>query len=214
LQKSLQRYDEFPSIGFLDSGRQGIKQGAFMVRGKRIGIAALTVSVLLAAGCNTATKPTKENFTLALNTYYSAHDECLFRHSLHFPYEVSTQNDANNERPGLEALAKAQMLSREEEKGIKAVRYTLTAAGSRASGRFCYGHRQVTTVDDFTPPAKASTGFVETLVSYHYVIKDAPVWAKDDDVKKAFPKMAADLGGQGQDKTTLAQTMAGWQVPE
>jgi len=168
----------------------------------------------LLAGCNTAAKPTKENFQTALNAYYSAHDECLYRHSLHFPYEVNTQSDPDHERLRLDALAKAQMLSSEEEKAIKAIRYTMTPAGTRATGRFCYGHREVTSIDDFTPPAKAANGFPETLVSYHYVIKDAPVWAQDDDVKKAFPKMASDLAGQGQDKATLAQTMAGWQVPE
>lgn len=185
-----------------------------MARRTHTGVAALVASVLLFSGCNTETKPTKENFTKALNAYYLAHDECLFRHSLRFPYEVSTQNDANHERPGLEALANAQMLSRQEDKSIKAVRYSMTPAGTRATGRFCYGHREVASIDDFTPPAKAASGFPETLVTYHYIIKDVPVWAHDDDVKKAFPKMSTDLAGQAQDKATLAQTLAGWQVPE
>ncbi len=183
-----------------------------MVRGKRCAAVVLGLGLVL-GGCNTAVKPTKENFTAALNKYYSQHDECLFRHTLHFPYEVSTQNDPEHERPGLEALANAQMLSRQEDRSIKAVRFSLTPAGSRASGRFCYGHREVTSIDDFTPPAKAN-GFLETLVTYHYHVKDVPVWAQSAEVKKAFPKMSTDLSGDAQDKATLAQTMAGWQVPE
>jgi hypothetical protein len=72
----------------------------------------------------------------------------------------------------------------------------------------------VSSIDSFTPPAKGASGFPESKVSYHYTIEDVPVWAKSADVEGAFPKMAAAISGSGTAEITLAQTLAGWQVPE
>jgi hypothetical protein len=93
-------------------------------------------------------------------------------------------------------------------------RYTLTPLGERVATRFCYGHRVVKSVDAFTPPAKQPNGFTQTNVSYHYSMMDAPVWAKTDAMKAAFPKMAASLSDDANDQMTLATVGAGWQVPQ
>ena len=77
----------------------------------------------------------------------------------------------------------------EREAAIHASRYSVTQGGERAAPRFCYGHRSVTAIDSFTPPAQAN-GFPETQVSYRYEIKDVPVWAKTPEVQAAFPEMA------------------------
>jgi hypothetical protein len=113
----------------------------------------------------------------------------------------------------LDALAAEQLLSVEQERQLHVSRYTTTDAGARVAPRFCYGHRIVSSIDSFTPPAQAN-GFPETQVTYHYTLQDVPVWAKSDAMRAAFPAMALATSGNASDKATLAGTMAGWQVPD
>ena len=94
------------------------------------------------------------------------------------------------------------------EYDIHASRYTPTDAGARVAPRFCYGHRDVTSIDSYTPPAPAN-GFPETQVIYHYAMQDIPVWAKSDAMRAAFPDMARKTSGTASDRATLAGTMTG-----
>ena len=112
--------------------------------------------ILLAAGCSSKTKPTNENFMAGLNAYYATHDDCLFPSALKFPYEVSPSANAKEDKKRMDALTDAGLMKREEDKSIHVDVYSLTAAGTRAGGRFCYGHRQIVSIDSFTPPAKSS----------------------------------------------------------
>jgi hypothetical protein len=102
---------------------------------------------------------------------------------------------------------------RATEPAIHASRYTVTPIGARFAPRFCYGHREVSQIVSSTPPAQAD-GFVETKVTFTYTVKDVPVWAKSAAVLAAFPAMAQATANGGTASRTLAQTMAGWQVPE
>jgi hypothetical protein len=191
-------------------------EGARYMRklGKWMGHAAAGgVLAMMFAGCNTALKPTNENFVKALNVYYSGRNECLYTDSVHFPFEVSSTSKNDPDAQKMEALLHSQLLNREIDPELKAKRYTLTPMGERVGNRFCYGHRVITTVDSFTPPAPAH-GFQETQVSYHFTMEDVPIWAKTDELRAAFPKMATNVAGQGEGKTTLALTGAGWQVSE
>jgi hypothetical protein len=113
----------------------------------------------------------------------------------------------------MDTLVASQLLTVGHEATIHVSRYTPTTIGARVAPRFCYGHREVTSIESFTPPAKAS-GFLETQVVYHYTMQEVPVWAKSDNVKAAFPDMARRISGTTTDKVTLAGTMAGWQVPD
>lgn len=171
-------------------------------------------AVILAAGCHTETKPTSENFMKGLNAYYSTHNECLFPSVLHFPYEVSPGAGQKKEISQMEALADAGLLKRKEEAAIKVNVYTLTQIGERVGGRFCYGHREVTSIDSFTPPVKGPDGFLQTEVTYHYKLADVPVWAKTDKMVSAFPEMAKVVSAGGSGTAKLANAGAGWQIPE
>lgn len=174
-------------------------------------------SLLLISGCKSKTAATKENYIAALNTYYAGHDDCLFPGGLRLPYEVSEKGEdaagAAVSRKGLEALKDAGMLERAEDKDVKIYRYNLTAAGSRATTRLCYGHRVLTAIDNASEPTKVN-GFPETQVTYRYTLIDVPIWAKSESIHAAFPEMAEAVKGEGQGKSRLSQTMAGWQVPE
>jgi hypothetical protein len=159
-------------------------------------------------GCNSKTKPTPENFTAALNKWFSEHPDCLLSNT-RFPYETSDPADVKR----MNSLVKAQLLEVHEEASIHVSRFTVSTTGTRYAPRFCYGHRLVSSIDSFTPPAVAN-GFPQTQVTYHYNMQDVPIWAKTAEVQLSFPKLAADLSGQASDHATLAQTLAGWQVPD
>jgi hypothetical protein len=165
--------------------------------------------LLTTAGCHSKTAPTPENFIVGLNAHFLDHPECIFPTAPTFPYETSDLAEIKQ----MNTLVTNQLLTASSERSIHASRYTPTAAGVRVAPRFCYGHRVITSIDSFTPPATAN-GFTETNVVYHYTLEDVPVWAKSADVLAAFPKLAHDTSGTATDKATLASTMAGWQVPD
>ncbi len=106
---------------------------------------------LLAAGCSSKTKPTDQNFLAGLNAYYANHNECLFSSALRFPYEVSPSLTAKQDKQRMDALMNSGLMKVTEDRTIHVNVYALTAAGERAGGRFCYGHRQITGIDSFTP---------------------------------------------------------------
>ncbi len=179
-------------------------------------MAHLTFAMLLMVaigGCNRKkTEASNENFKRAINAYfYNGRDECLFPVAQKFPNEVKVAE--KSEMKDMDALAKAGLLTRIEDGAFQLVRYDLTPLGTRAKGRFCFGHRDVTSVDSFTPlriedKRKASD------VTYHYRIVDAPVWAQDENLKKRFPELARKTTGNAEGKTTVMSAYQGWEVPD
>jgi hypothetical protein len=161
------------------------------------------------AACNSKSKATPENFVTGLNAHFADQPECLFPNPPIFPYETTDPVMTKQ----LNALVAAQLLTVAVERDIHASRYTTTDAGARVAPRFCYGNRNITTIDSFTPPTPTN-GFPETQVTYHYTMQDVPVWAKSTEVLAAFPAMAQATSGNAADKATLAGTITGWQVPD
>lgn len=171
--------------------------------------ATLAVSVLFVTGCDSKTKATPENFTKAINAYYQDRSECLFS-NMRFPYATS---DAATVKQ-MNTLVKSHLLESSYESAVKTTRYTVSTTGARYAPRFCYGHRTVTSIDNFTAPKSGPSGFPETTVDYHYTLQDVPVWARSADIAAVFPEMARVTSSGGSDKITLAQTLSGWQQPE
>ncbi|HEX7157750.1 MAG TPA: hypothetical protein VF214_01955 [Edaphobacter sp.] len=185
------------------------------VASRRTGRLSLALTTLLlgtllftASGCNTKTKATPENFTAALNAWFLEHPDCLLSNT-RFPYETSDPAEIKQ----LTSLVKAQVLEVNQEASIHVSRFTVSTVGTRYAPRFCFGHRVVSSIESFTPPAVVN-GFPQTQVVYHYTMQDVPIWAKTPEVQLAFPKLATALSGQASDHATLAQTLAGWQVPD
>ena len=176
---------------------------------KFIVLLAATFLLLPLAACNSKSKATPENFITGLNAHFAAQPECLFLNPPIFPYETTDPVMTKQ----LNALVAAQLLTVAVERDIHASRYTTTDAGARVAPRFCYGNRNITTIDSFTPPTPTN-GFPETQVTYHYTMQDVPVWAKSTEVLAAFPAMAQATSGNAADKATLAGTITGWQVPD
>jgi hypothetical protein len=169
---------------------------------------AFTASIALAS-LLTATTGCHSKTTAALNMYFVAHPECLFPESPRFPYETSDPVKTKQ----MNTLVASQLLTVEEERDLHASRYTPTQMGERAAPRFCYGHRMISSIDSFTPPAQAN-GFLETQIAYHYTMEEVPVWAKPASVQAAFPALAHDASGTATGKATLARSGVDWQVPD
>jgi hypothetical protein len=176
---------------------------------KAAALALLAAAILSPTiACNTKNKPTPENFISTLNAYFQEHPDCLLVDT-RFPYE--TTDPAKTKQ--LNTLVKSQLLEVHVEPAIHASRFTVTPTGARYAPRFCFGHRVVTSIDSQTPLTVVN-GFRQTQVVYHYKMEDVPIWAKSDDVLAAFPQLASALSGQASDHATLAQTIAGWQIPD
>jgi hypothetical protein len=171
--------------------------------------AVVMASIAIAAGCNSGkSAPTPANFTLAINSHYLDHTDCLFSDT-RFPFETSDPQKTKQ----MDSLVKASLLEKSVETSIHVSRYTVSTNGTRFAPHFCYGHREVTSIGSFTPLAVVD-GFKETTVTYSYTMKEVPVWALGHDVQAAFPDLAQAISGQVTTKATLAQTPVGWQIPD
>ena len=160
-------------------------------------------------GCNSGkSAPTPTNFTQAINTHFLDHPDCLFS-DIRFPFE--TGDPAKTKQ--MDSLAKALLLDKSYEAGVHVSRYTVTPTGTRFAPHFCYGHREVTSIESSTP-LTVNNGFKETTVTYSYTMKEVPVWALSPDVQTAYPDMSRAINSQVTAKATLAQTPVGWQIPD
>lgn len=173
--------------------------------------------MVLAAGCGDQSTASKSSLVKALNHDYKMNADCLFARPLPFPYEIPVSDTLLAQTRGrLDAMVEAGLLSRDEVVRNNGIvnRYSLTALGQSAegNGRFCYGHRKVTSVEKFTPPIEYQ-GRPLTTVEYHFVLKDGADWAKDSDVRSAFPNVAKSFQPSPVDQATLIRSdQQGWML--
>lgn len=185
------------------------KHGRVRFRGLVSGVGGAAL-LLVTSGCHFAPPASPDNFKKGITKYLAEHPDCLYKQALRFPYETSSKAEVAQ----LDTLVNAKLLERGTEPAIHIDRYTISDYGKKSAPRFCYGYREVTGIDSFTAPAKGSDGFLESQVTYHYTLRDVPVWAKDADIGRVFPELAKDLIAPPPATLTLAQTGAGWQVPD
>jgi hypothetical protein len=189
--------------------KAGLRKAGLRKAGLRIAVCTM----LLAAGCSSASKPTDENFTKALNAYYQSHSDCLFPQGRRFPYEVAPGAGAKEGKAQMDALTNAGMFKRLEDLDLHVDSYSLTPIGQRYAPRFCYGHREVSGIVSHTPPGPRN-GFTETDVTYRYTMAEVPVWAQTESIQAVFPEMKNELSGNATDQLTLATAGVDWQVPQ
>lgn len=191
---------------------------------KRIMGLAICGAMLIAAGCRKTNTVDKSAFKSAINDYYSARQECVWPDAVKFPAQADTSND--NQTKGFDALTDAGLLTRAsaEKKrfliGSKQVnnydlsdkgRSTWTADQTQPGyGNFCIGHREVSTIDSFTPADNPDA--TQYTVLYHYDVAGVPDWAKSTEMQTAFPKIAADMSGQQSATANVVKSTNGWQV--
>jgi hypothetical protein len=194
------------------------------MQGRRVVVFAVLGGLIAVGGCRKTNFVDKAAFKSAINNYYSTRQDCLWASPVKFPVQADTSN--YEQTKGYDALTDAGFLVRKaaEKKrfliGSKQVTdYDLSDKG-RASwtadqtqpgyGNFCLGHREVTTIDGFTPTDVADA--TQYSVSYHYDVASVPGWASTVEMKTAFPKVAIDTSGQQTAIANLVKSNSGWQV--
>ena len=191
---------------------------------KHVASLACCTAVLLAAGCHSTNMGDKVAFKSAIDDYFSGHQECVWPDPIKFPAQADTAKE--DQTKGFDALTDAGLLKRTsaEKKrfliGSKQVNdYDLSDTGRTTwtndptqpgYGNFCYGHREVTTIDSFA--AKPDAGENAYNVNFHYNVPHIPAWAASQEMKTAFPIIATDASDQLAASATLTKTSSGWQV--
>ena len=138
------------------------------------GGAVLCGVVVLIAGCKGKTEPDTSNFKTAIDSYYSVHPSCVWSSPVKFPVQADASNDTQTK--GFDALTDAGLLTRKAEEkkrfliGSKQVTdYDVSDKGRTVwtpdqtqpgYGNFCYGHREVSSVDNFTMATKIGRAHV------------------------------------------------------
>ena len=195
-----------------------------MIRTIRYRTALLCGVTLLFAGCNKQDN-SKANYQAAINNYYEAHPACLWQQTKKLPVQAATADDAKTE--GYDALTDAGLLTRTTaEKKVFIVaskqvnNYDLSDQG-RSSwaadpnqpgyGNFCYGHRTVDAIDSVTAGVNSS-GLKTASVNYHYTMAGVPAWAQSQEIKTAFPSLAASLAQSQPAQDSLVMNGTQWQV--
>ena len=187
-------------------------------------ILTLCGAMMIAAGCRKTNMVDKMAFKSAINNYWSARNECVWPDPIKFPAQADTSKE--NQTKGFDALTDAGLLVRQsaEKKrfliGSKQVNdYDLSDKGRSTwtvdqtqpgYGNFCFGHREVSTIDSFSPPDNPDA--TQFSVMFHYDVANVPAWASTTEMKTAFPQLAADTSGQQTDTATLVKSNQGWQV--
>jgi hypothetical protein len=187
-------------------------------------ILTLCGAVMIVAGCRKTNMVDKMAFKSAINNYWSARNECVWPDPIKFPAQADTSKE--NQTKGYDALTDAGLLVRQsaEKKrfliGSKQVndydlsdkgRSTWTADQTQPGyGNFCFGHREVSTIDSFSPADNPDA--TQFSVTFHYDVANVPAWASTTEMKTAFPQLAADTSGQQMGTATLVKSNQGWQV--
>src|SRR5579862_5259481 len=190
----------------------------------RLAICLAAAGAAFAVGCHT-NMVDKSAFKSALNSYYSDRHVCLWEHEIKFPVQADTSNDEQTK--GFDALTDAGLLTRtpgEKSRfliGSKQVNdYDVSDKGRTVwtpdqsqpgYGNFCYGHRDVTSIDNVAT-ATNQNGANTATVNYHYDLTGVPDWAKTQETQSAFPNVQADLSTPKAATATLVQTQDSWQV--
>jgi hypothetical protein len=197
------------------------------MRVSRISCICMLGVLIGVAGCHSKQAATKPNFKAAIGNFYNAHPECVWASPVKFPVEVDPKN--NDQSTQYNALFDAGLLTRTTQQksefifGSKQVSvYDLSAKGrslwspeqtSPGYGNFCFGHRAVTTIDNFTTSTNGNGGQIAN-VDYHWTLSGTQGWANSTEMQTAFPTIQADKSGAQVAQATLENTSDGWQVSQ
>jgi hypothetical protein len=187
--------------------------------------ALLSSALILSAGCHGKQEPDTSNFKTVINQNLNPHLECVWSSPVKFPVQVDASNDT--ETKGFDALTDAGLLTRKAEEkkrfliGSKQVTdYDVSDKGrgvwtvdqsQPGYGNFCYGHREVASIDTFTTGTN-SNGANTATVNYHFDIAGVPDWARSPETQTAFPQIQAALSAPQPATANLVQAQSGWQI--
>lgn len=183
---------------------------------------SLSAIVFLSAGCDKKDN-SDMNYKAAINDHFKAQPACIWSSSKKLPAQAATSDDAKTE--GYDALTQAGLLTRTTaEKKVLIIaskqvnNYDLSDTGRSTwtpdttqpgYGNFCYGHREVTSIDNSTVGTNGS-GQKDVAVNYHYKLVDVANWAKSQEMQTAFPSIATAINANTPDTATLVMNGDQW----
>ena len=190
---------------------------------ERIALAfALTGLFACATGCKKEVD--KTGFESAINKSFAGRHECMWPEPIKLPVQADPSKDEKVR--DYDALTDAGLFIRESvEKnrpllGSKQVnKYNLSDKGHSAwtpdpnqpgYGNFCFGHFNVTAIDNATPNDPANP--TQYAVAYRYEVEDVPDWARTPESMRTFRKIAADTSIQSATATLVKGADGGWAV--
>jgi hypothetical protein len=184
---------------------------------------ALGLCTLMTVGCNKADN-TDLNYKSAINDHFKAYPACIWSEPKKFPVQAATADDSKTE--GYDALLQEGLLTRTTgEKKVMIIaskqvnNYDLSDKGRTSwtpdssqpgYGNFCYGNREVTSIDNSTL-GTSGDGNKTVDVTYHYKIGSVASWATSQEMKTAYPDMAAAIDSNPSDRASLIMTGDRWE---
>jgi hypothetical protein len=196
------------------------------MRANRITNCALALGLLglVTAGCNNGSN-TELSYKAAINDHFKAFPVCIWSQPKKFPVQAATADDSKTE--GYDALTQEGLLTRTTaEKKVFIVaskqvnNYDLSDKGRTSwtpdssqpgYGNFCYGTREVTSIDNSTPGTNGA-GAKTVVVTYRYHIANVATWANSQEIETAYPSVATALSSNPSDNATLIQAGDHWEV--
>ena len=164
------------------------------------------------------------NYKATINDHYKAFPACIWSQPKKFPAQATTSDDAKTE--GYDALTQEGLLTRTTaEKKVLIIaskqvnNYDLSDKGRTSwtpdssqpgYGNFCYGNREVTSIDNSTLGTN-STGAKTVTVTYHYKLGNVAPWANSQEMRTAYPSIATALDTDPSDTATLVATGDHWE---
>ena len=190
---------------------------------ERIALALMLTGFLAwATGCKKEVD--KAGFKSAINKSYAGRHECVWPEPIKLPVQADPSKDERVR--DYETLTDAGLFIREsaEKKrllaGSKQVNnYDLSDKGHSSwtpdpnqpgYGNFCFGHFNVTAIDNATPNDPANP--TQYTVTYRYEVEGIPDWARTPESMRTFRKIAADTSIQSATATLVKGTDGGWAV--
>ena len=163
-------------------------------------------------------------FKSAINQSYAGRHECIWPEPIKLPAEADPSKDEKTR--DYDTLTDAGLLLRESKEkkrllaGSKQMnQYDLSDKGHSAwtpdpsqpgYGNFCFGHFNVTAVDNATPNGPSNP--TQYTVNYRYEVEGIPDWASTPESMRTFRKIAADTSIQSASATLVKDTNGGWAV--
>ena len=182
----------------------------------------LTGFIAWAPGCKK--QYDQAEFKSAINKSFAGRHECVWPEPIKLPAQVDTSKDEKTR--DYDTLTDAGLLLRgstEKQRyliGSKQVtNYDLSDKGRPAwtsdpnkpgYGNFCFGHFNVTAIDNATPNDPSNP--TQYTVNYRYEVEGIPDWATIPESMRTFPKIAADTSIQSATATLVKGADGSWAV--
>jgi hypothetical protein len=189
---------------------------------ERIALAlALIGLVAWATGCKKQVDVTE--FKSAINKSFVGQHDCIWQKAIKLPARVDITKDEKIR--DYNALTGAGLLIGEPEIKSSAggskqmTKYELSDKGHAAwmpdpkqpgYGNFCFGHFNVTAIENATPNDPANP--TQYTVKYRYEVEGIPAWAQSPDSMRTFPKIAADTSIRSATTTLVKGDNGDWVV--